>query len=167
MAQIPHTFVEQTTAQTHTGDTMYKDISGASISSGSFTTGRKYLLIFQSQVQGQFSSSDIGMRSVHGSTEFTGSELKFEESPPSFYPYTWFTVWTAVASEDLTMQFATSNSGQTVTADQLSITAIEISEELTENTDWFFDSRTASDSLSTTFTATNPSVTFTPSGSDD
>ena len=166
-SEIPHTYVEQTTKQTHTGDTNWTDISGASISSGSFTTGRKYLLIFQAEITGSNTFSNFSVKSLHGSTDFTSAMNLEVQSPDVYYPYTWFTVWTAIDSEGIKMQFKTDSSAQTVKADQISITSVEISEDLSENTDWFFATRTASDTLSTSFTATNPSVTISTNGTDD
>ena len=138
------------------------------MNSGDFVVGNKYLVIFQAQFKGNNNAGDFGIRALHGSTVFTGSTISAESTfAPSIFPYTWFTVWTAISSEGLKLQQITLNSAHTITSDQLSITAIEISEELTENVDWFFDTRTTQDSLTTTFTTTNPSVTFTPNGSDD
>lgn len=168
MAEIPHTFVEQTTTQTHTGDTMFTDIPGASIASGSFTTGRKYLLIFSCQSSIDGSTINFFNSCFHGSTEFPNAQRQLEAASSDVkYPYTWFTVWTAVASEGVKMIHAVSSSGGTVSSDQITLKSIEISEDLTEGTDWYFNERTASDSLSTTWTATNPTVTVSANGTDD
>jgi hypothetical protein len=171
-AELPSTYTDQTTAQTHTGDTNWTDVdaTNAAIASGNFTTGRKYLLVAQAQVNLGNVTEHVGMRLTHGSTPtaFDGSDMRIEpQSTTSYYTYTWFHVWTAASGEGIKLQFITYNSGQTVTADQITMTAIEISEDITENTDWFFDSRTTNDTLSTTLTATNPQVTFTPNGTDD
>lgn len=171
---IEHTYVEQTTAQTHTGDTSWTDISGASISSASFTTGDKYLIIANLMSTSDSATTNIGIRTLHGSTAFAGSVDSYESSGTGQYrDYMYFTVWTAVASEGVKMQFMVDNSATTVTAEQISITAINLSDDVTENTDWFYDEVTASTSLGTTWSGwsggvnNNAEIAFTPNGTDD
>ncbi len=171
MAEIAHAFAEQTTLQTHTGDTSWTDISGAAIASGSFTTGKKYLLICKANLNGDNTAGNFGIKMLHGSTDFGTSENIIEVANTSQYqPYLWFTVWTAVASEGIKMQFATTtNTGvDTVRVDQITLFAMNLSDDLTEDTDWFFDETVADTTLSTTWSTTNNATkTFTPSGNSD
>jgi len=170
--EIPHAFGSQTTQQTHTGDTNFTDIDStdlkAAIDSTHFTTGRKYLILVSSVFGGSSATGLFEGQVVHGSTAFAESVQIFEPlgtSLPGGIQYTWLTVWTAIASEGIKLQYKTQTSGNTVRADNTVITSIEISEDLTENTDWFFDYNGTDQSLSTTFsTVNNASITFTPSG---
>jgi len=171
---IVHAYAEQISPQTHTGDTNYATIPNISLSSGEFTAGNKYLVMFRADVQGDPTNSPdprpqvFSIRSQHGSTDFTGSEKAWRHTSGSGeFQYNYFTVWTAVGGEGLTMQFRNVNdSTRTVTADQITIVAIEL-EEFVEGEDYFFDVRTTQDILTLSWTATNPSITFTPNGSDD
>ncbi len=172
MAEIAHAFAEQTSIQTHTGDTSWTDISGAAIASGSFTAGKKYLLICKANFGGNSFSGSFGIKTLHGSTDFGTSVYQLEPaviSPLIYYSYFWFTVWTAIASEGIKMQYQNvNNTGDTVHADQLTLCAINLSDDVTENTDWYFDETVTDTSLSTTWsTSNNGSVTFTPSGASN
>ena len=170
MAEIAHAYAEQTTLQTHTGDTSWTDISGATIASGSFTTGKKYLLIIKATLNGDNAGGNFGMKVLHGSTDFGTSISQIEpQTTSAFYPYFWFTVWTAVASEGIKMQYSNLlNTGDTVSADQLTLFAMNLSDDIAENTDWYFSETVADTNLSTTWSTTNnASITFTPSGASD
>ncbi len=149
--EIPHVFIEQTTEQTHTGDTLWTDISGATIDSGNFTAGRKYLVFYDSYLAGDNINTGFGIRALHGSTAFDESQRSMEPSQTSYYKIAWFTVWTAVGGEGIKLQFQTETSIQEVKADTISLIAIEISEELTEGTDWDFNHNNTSIELDTNF----------------
>lgn len=168
-AEIGHAFASATSAWTHTGDTSFTDITGASIGSGSFTTGKKYLLLFAAQmVYSNAASGEMSIQSLHGTTAFGDSEQRYNPgSTTIYYNYTFFTVWTAVASEGVKLQGKTSASGNTITVDQVTMTAINLSDDILENTDWFFNERTTDDSLTSTSFTDGGSVTFTPAGSSD
>ncbi len=134
MAIVNHTFVEQTTEQTHTGDALFTDITGAEITSGNFIAGKKYLIITNAQVGGDSSSDSFDLQTLHGSTAFAESRYSMEPNHTAsneyMRSYTWFTVWTAVTSEGIKMQFQTSNSSQTVKVDQVKKAALSTKETL-------------------------------------
>ncbi|MGH9909053.1 MAG: FG-GAP repeat domain-containing protein, partial [Nitrososphaerales archaeon] len=161
---IPYVFVEQTTRQTTTSTT-YGDITGASIASGSFTAGKKYLLVFTALLDVNSASSVDGyIKAQHGSTDFAGSEMVVEpESTTTRTTYTWFTVWTAVASEGVKLQFRSGTSGTTVGADQITIFAMDLSTNLRENRDWYYNSNSVATNIPFAWTTTNNAqITFTP-----
>lgn len=166
---IDHVFVEQTTQQTRTGSTAYGDISGATISSSNFTAGKKYLLVVNAWVSKNTTGTRAAIKTVHGSTDFSTSVMVLEpQTTTSWHPYTWFTVWTAVSGEDIKLQFATPNSSaQTVRADQITMLAINLSDDLTENTDWYFSEDTSGPTTYTTTMTDRASVTFTPGTASD
>jgi hypothetical protein len=165
MAAIPHAFVAQNTPQDSSSNS-YTDISGAVIANTSFTAGKKYLLVINAQLT-QTDSGDLeeaNIRTLHGTTPFAESEHVLQVGTANEYsPYFWFTVWTAVEGEGIKLQFASGipGTGGEVRADQISLLAIQLSDNLTENTDWFFAERSNNDSLSTTPTD-GASITFTP-----
>lgn len=164
MAAIQHVFVEQNTQQITTSGT-YADVSGAAITSGNFTVGKKYLLYITAQI-GEDASGFIKMRTLHGSTVFDESEMVFPASSiiDESNTYCFMTVWTAVSGEGIKLQFAvTAANGY---ADAISLLAINLSDDLTENVDWVFAQRTTDDALSTTPTD-GASVTITPSEASD
>jgi len=184
---ISHAYDEVTTTTTHTGDTLFTTIPNLSLSSGNFTAGDQYLVMFHGDVEGDdfanagnsFNGANYNIKSRHGSTDFAGSEMSFSHrAGAGTFQYHYFTIWTAVSGEDLTMQFKNEFSAREFEADQLSITAISL-EDFIENEDWFFDVRTTQDTLQCIvfsasacdptgdWTQTNPSITFTTNGSDD
>ena len=168
MAEIPHAYTAVTSEQTSTSDS-YGSVAGSSISSSNFTSGRKYLIRVTAQLRGSNINANFYCQLLHGSTAFTGSEYSFQPGATStYYTYDFFTVWTAVSSEGLQLQFKCETAGHTVGADQITMVAIEISEDLTENTDWFFSENTTSTSLTTSDSSSNnASITFTPGSSGD
>lgn len=186
---IVHAYDEQaSTPETHTGDALWTTIPNVSLSSGEFTPGNKYLLMLRADVRGDdksdngngFNGANFGIRSVHGSTEFDGSELSFAHRIIGrAQAYSYMTVWTAVPSENITMEFIVhNNNAKEVEAEQISITAIELADFI-ENEDYFYNERKVTDNLECLnfhvticnpvgdWTATNPSITFTANGSDD
>jgi hypothetical protein len=169
MATNPYAFVEQNTEQSTalssygdvTGLALASNWAGATLSSGTgsgFTTGKKYLLV----VTAQISENSTGVEQIkvlHGSTDFADSEAVYAGAAGARISYMWFGVWTAVAGEGIKVQFAVS--AGTMVLDQASILAIDLSSNLTENTDWFINERGTDDAL--TGVATNGgAITFTP-----
>lgn len=160
MAAIAHAFDEVNTNQTTTSAT-YVDVSGAELTSGNFTAGKKYLLYITAQVTGPFATDLVNVRTIHGSTAFDDSQTTVRAIGNGWrYTYCWFTVWTAVASEGIKLQYSTSTTSE-AHANFVSMLAMNLSDDLTENTDWVFAERTTDDGLSTTET-NGAAVTITP-----
>lgn len=160
-AELAHTFVEQTTRQTTTSTT-YGDISGASISSASFTTGKKYLIFITAQVDTSNVAGLQYIQTLHGTTAFADSECAMENNTTaSRYTYQWWTVWTAVSGEGIKLQGKVESG--TAGYDMMTMTAIKLSDDLTENTDWYHNEVAANTTLaSTASTTNNATITFTP-----
>lgn len=161
MAAIAHAFTEQNSNQTSTGS--YADITGASIASGSFTAGKKYLIEVTAQIGLSGITDTGGLRVAHGGTAFADSESQINSDiASSRTTYHWFTVWTAVSSEAITLQASrTSGTTDTVNIDQISMTAMNLSDDVTENTDWFFAEDGTDSGLTSTW-VDGASITFTP-----
>lgn len=151
-AEIPHTFVEVTTDQTKE-NAGYADITGATIASGSFTASRKYLFMYSTWITTTNTARDGSVKALHGSTDFAESELEIEPMGDNRLKQLWFTVWTAISSEAIKLQHEDQTSGHFVKNDIITLTSIEISEDLTEGSDWDFNHDSSSRSLDQTFTA--------------
>lgn len=162
MAAIAHAHAEQTTVQT-VASTTYSDV--LSITSGNFTAGKKYLLLVSAQVRVATAGSTHGIRVAHGGTAFADSEM-LRIGTTSWCSYGYMTVWEAVSSEAISVQVRGASVSIAGEADQISIFAMNLSDDLTENTDWFFNERGNDDGLSTT-PVDGASITFTPGGSGD
>ena len=161
MAAIAHAFTEQNTPQTTTSVT-YSDVTGASIASGNFTTGKKYLLIITAQSTLNTADDASAIRTLHGSTAFDESEqIQETETLADYGIYQFITVWTAVSGEGIKLQFRPLIDTLQVTIDQIAMFAMNLSDDLTENTDWFFAERATDDTLNIAFTD-GAAVTFTP-----
>lgn len=167
MAEINHSFTTPVTTPVTTTSTTYTDIAGATIASTEFVTGRKYLIFILAKLEINSGANILSAKTLHGSTDFAESEMVNEGGGAAqYFNYKWFTVWTAVSGEGIKMQFKAS--AGTVTADQITLFAMEISEDLTENTDWFFDHNATSTSMTTSNSTTNnATVTFTPGTAGD
>jgi len=162
MTAIANAFAEQTTNQTRTGATTFANVSGAVIASGDFVAGQKYLILVSCQSSLSVSSANFRLRVAHGGTAFADSEYSVQPNLANTrMPYLYFTVWTAVASEDITLQHATDVAGNTVSTDQAVLFAMRLDADLTENTDWFYNENTTSNPLGVTF-EDGASVAFTP-----
>lgn len=165
MSAINHASAEQNSAQTRAAGT-YAAITGASIASGSFTAGKKYLLLITAQMKNDTAGALVKVKTVHGSTDFAESEQIHEpQAATEWGVYQFFDVWTAVSSEDVHLEFSTGGTG-TARVDQVAMHHINLSDDVTENTDWFLGSRSNDDTLSTTPTD-GGAITFTPGGASD
>src|SRR5581483_612514 len=158
MSAIAHAIAQQTTAQT-TSSAVYTDITGASIASGALTAGKKYLVLASAKIGNTSSNTLNRIRCVHGSTAFAESEMVQARANPIKSVYGWFTVWTAIASEGLKLQF--NCDAGTVEVDDVLLVAINLSDDIAEGVDWFYNERSTDDALSTSF-LDGGTITFTP-----
>lgn len=164
MAAIGHSYVESTADVAISSGTM-TDITGMSIASSNFTAGKKYLLI-ACNAWTEAGSNIYKWRIVHGSTGFADSQSESTVSSSSHHQRQMiFEVWTAVDGEAIKLQHSYNDvAGGTST--WCSLLAINLSDDVTENTDWFFAERATDDTLTSTPTD-GASVTFTPSAASD
>ncbi len=147
--------------------TVYTDIIGATIDSGNFTTGNKYLILLDGYIR-MDGVTRMDIQALHGSTVFPDSIQLGDRVGFEWATYSWFTVWTAVSGEGIKLQWKSSSANNDLRMDEYSLISIEISEDLTENTDWFYDNVTASTALTTSWsTSNNAEITFTPSETSD
>jgi len=166
-AELQHAFAEQTTRQTRVNSSSYATISGATISNSSLTNGKKYLL-FATAVCDTSDTSTLLLKfrvATSAPAAFDDSEhIALEvSSSGNRSQYMWWTVWTANGTDSINVQFACTAGIHTVGADQVTLTAIKLSDDLTENTDWGYNDVTASTSLATTDSTTNnATLTVTP-----
>ncbi len=172
MAAVTHlTPVVQTTLLTEVSTTYTTPPSPATVtlSNANFTAGKKYLLILNARVGGDQPNSLFSFRWVHGSTVFTDGEHIQEPSSSTagrLFPFTYITVWTAEASEDVFFQMK-APIGQTARADSISLFAIQLDAELVENTDWFFAEGTTDEVVPNSFGQNiGSTVTINANGSD-
>jgi hypothetical protein len=166
MSELGHKYVEETTIQTHSGDTNWDTI--LTLSNTDLAAGTKYLLWAIVKDFGSASSSVVmGCRIAHGATptSFTESEHYHEGMGASgWYVYNFFIEWTAISSEDVVLQIKTYNEGSPVRADQMSLCAIDL-DGLAAG-DYYYDSYTTDTDLSAT-PADGAEITFTPANNND
>lgn len=163
-AAIAHCFVEQNTEQTTTSSTM-SDVTGAVIDDATcpLVEGKKYLISITFQTRNDVNTIPAEYDIVHGSTSFLDGviEHRVGDATGAMIANHFITVWTAVSGEDIKIRFRSPNNTNTIKIDQIAMFAMNLSDNLTENTDWFFAERTTNDALSTT-PSDGASVTFTP-----
>ncbi len=166
-----------TSEQSHTGDTSWADVhANAEIATGAFTGSKKYLVIVNALVRSSNTANVIGIKVVHGAspTDFATSVMQIEPGGDvNFdYDYFWWTVFDQPATpETIKVQFKTVDSGQTVFADEVRVFAINLTDDLTENTDWHLDENTSGATHTTTAFGAGQtdraSITFTPGSAGD
>ena len=166
-AAINHAYTEVATVQT-TASTTYVDVPGASIASSEFTAGKKYLLVVDAQFRNDTATAQASLQVVHGSTAFGESAITHQFSAAPTTPvrngYRFVTVWTAVAGEGITAQFKAS--ANTAECNFVTLFKLTLSDDLTENTDWF-SAESATDATITTAGVAGASVSFTPAAGND
>ena len=166
-----------TTEQSHTGDTSWTDVhANAEIATGAFTGSKKYLVIVNALFRGSDIENVFGIKVVHGATptDFATSVKQIEPNNIAThdYDYCWWTVFDQPATpETIKVQFKTLDSGQTVFADEIRVFAINMTDDLTENTDWHFNENTSGATHTTTAFGAGQtdraSITFTPGSAGD
>ncbi len=137
-----------TTEQSHTGDTTWTDVhADAEIAAGAFTGSKNYFVQVSARLRGSSIADVFGIRLVHGTTPtvFTSSVFSIEPfGTVTPYVYSWFTVFAQPATaEIIKVQMATlQDSAETVFVDEVRIVAINLTDDLTEDTgsggDWKF-----------------------------
>lgn len=149
--EIEHAYAQVTTDQTTSSNT-FTGVTGASLASSNFTTGKKYLLFLTAQASYTFGDG-TEMRVVHGATEFDGSKSWIDASSTGWrQTYPFLRVWTAVSGEDIALQFRSRAGGANVAyCNFASLLAMNLSDHVVENTDWFYSEVAADDVMSTTF----------------
>jgi len=169
-AEIAHSFTEVTAPQSTTLGTPV-DITGATIASSFFVAGKKYLIVTQAIFNVDNVNGEGRVFTLHGtSVSFDGinSNMHLEPNQTSDYAsYSFMAIWTAISGEGIKMQFASDGTNIT-TVDQITLFAMNLSDDLTENTDWLSSTVATSTNLSTAWsTSNNASVTFTPAAGTD
>lgn len=176
MSAIAHAYREVST-NFNTASTSYVDVTNAAIDSTwsvttlnsgtGFVVGAKYLIVVTAEAN-ETGAGFVLLRTLHGSTEFSGSEGRYEStggSGSNYVAYGFMTVWTAVSGEGIKLQARVTAGDTNVQISTLM--AIRLDADLVENTDWFYSESTGlSDSLTTTFSSA-VNVSFTPSTASD
>lgn len=148
---IPVEVATQTTQQTRTGSTAYAAVTSATIADGDLVDGKDYWITVTAQITTTTSGQNYKVRLVHGSTAFAESETIDSGAAGNVYmTYQFQTVWTAVSSEAITLEFGVTNTSFTAAIDQVEIRAVQLTDYLTANTDYWWNERSTDDGLSTT-----------------
>jgi len=140
-----------------------------SISAGSFTAGKQYLILASAFARYTSSLNEVRMRLVHGSTptEFTDASLAAELTADNQKTnFGWMYVFTQPGTaEAVTLQISISSTG-TGTCDLGQIFALNLDDVGAQNTEWYYTEDTT-DYTTTGSKVSKASITFTPNGTDD
>lgn len=167
-ASVAHAFAEVASDQTSTSST-FGACTGASLADTNFTAGKKYLLLSKSQLSYTLGDGTEA-RFVHGSTEFDGSKAWIDASATGWrITFPFMRVWTAVSSEAITLQFRSRAGGaNTAYCNFAGLFAMNLSDDLTENTDWFYNENATDNGATTSWqdgaTITVPAGTWLVAG---
>lgn len=141
----------------------------ATIAAGSFTAGKKYLILATAYLEHASSANEIRFRIVHGTTPtvFTdGSHVYELTNGTQKTCWGYMTVFTQPGTAELVkiqISVSATNVGE---AHLGNIFALNLSDNLVENTDWFFNEVTVDYNVTASLVA-QAAVTFTPNGTDD
>ncbi len=170
MAEIAFSFTSVPSLKSHTGDANWTDISDATIGDAIFTSGKSYLIYVNAQVGGSATGAGFGIRTLHGTTAFGESVFSFDPGSTlvGLNNYGWFTVWEAVTDEGIKLQFTTQSSTETVQVDFCTIFSMNLTDDLTKDTDWHFNENASDHTMESTYGNENDAtITFTPGTADD
>ncbi|MBA4718844.1 MAG: hypothetical protein HRO68_07050 [Nitrosopumilus sp.] len=128
------------------------------------TSNNDDVVVFITGVENTANTRTNSVSSHLITSDFDGSEFNFDpEVGDKQYTYFWFTVWTATG-DDIQLQFKADNAGDVITADQVTITAIE----LVPGLEYLFDENTLPTTLDGSWSSTNNAqVTFTPTNNNE
>ena len=139
------------------------------IAAGSFTASKKYLILAIAHIRSDTSSAnETRVRLVHGGTPtlFTDANSAYEEtSADQDTVVGWMEVWTQPGTAELVKLQVSSSSTSTHRVILGQIFALKLDDDLTLNTDYFYNEVTGDYTTTVTPTA-QASVTFTPNGTD-
>ena len=174
MAEIDFAFKTYTDEVTHQGDTVWQDShSDAHIASTFFNTDDEYLIIATCQFGCDSGQEKADVRLVHGSTEFDGSLRRHEfaaRKPGLDYGYSsymYMTMYAPSTAEVVKIQYRRQDSDAVdARLDQVCIFVINLTEDLTENTDWWYSESTSTQDISMSY-GDVVSKTFTPTNAGD
>lgn len=141
------------------------------IAAGSFTASKKYLIICNAQVSTNSSANEVRIRLVSGTTPtvFTDASLAYElTASVQVNSVGYFTVFDQPGTaEAITLQIS-SSSTNTSTAVLGQIFAMKLSDDFTEDTDWWYEEQltdyTTTSALSATDATESASESFTANG---
>jgi len=181
--EIPHFFKENTTCTSTSSTAIALNVTdGVDFD---FVSGRDYLIIATATWGGTSSSTHFEIFTAHNQTKFDGGQKIIEPSngidvacSDSLFSdenkYFFWTIWSPIGSqadEDIVIGVNATDSptSETVEHDDVTMTIIEISEQLTENLDWFFNANTTDNTITSGgFNSTNDAtIQFTPQNNND
>lgn len=180
---LPHFFKENTTCASTTTEAISLNVTDST--DFDFISGRKYLIIATATFGGTSSSTHFEIFLAHNQTKFDGGHKIIEPSNgidvscgsvnDDLNKYFFWTVWSPIgseANEDIVIGVNatdTTPASEELHYDDVTIAIFEISEQLTENVDWFFNANTTDNTLSfNSFNSTNDaSIQFTPENNND
>jgi hypothetical protein len=166
MAAIDYAYAQATTRDSQTGVT-WKTV--LTLSGSNLTASKKYLIIVCAHVDSSDNGESARIRVQSSGATITDSEENIElNTTTTRHCYLWFDQRTTGASPgDITLQVAGNVAGHTVGADQMAILAINLEDDLTENTDWYYSHATTDHVADTAWETTNvASVSVTGNDTD-
>lgn len=165
MPVLTHPYTKVMARATFSGTAnVFLTVTGASIASGSFVAGRKYLLLIRALLDSPASGNDFEFATFHGNTLFPDSSWADEPeggTTPKMQ-YSWFTVWTAVSGEAINLRLLPRDAAVVYGVQHIKMLAVDLT-ELIEGTDWYYNEVAANTVLDAADSATNnATVGFTP-----
>jgi len=148
----------------------WQEVAEYQIASTTFTAGKKYLLGVNFSITNISSNAAQHMARVrHGAAAFDGSGMTWEDARVIAahigHAYNYFTVWTAVAGEDINVDVSVyGGTDRTINTEGYEAFVLKLSDDLAENTDWFFSTASHAGNLPNVWTTTGASVVLPGGG---
>ncbi len=175
--EIPHYFEQNAVCATTNSTAIALNVTDST--DFDFISGRDYLIISTASFGGDLSSATVDIFTAHNETKFDGGLKIIEPSNglgaecitpnDDINKYFFWTLWSPIgseANEDIVIGVNSTNSPSFVQYDDVTMTIIELSEQLTQDVDWFHNSNTTDNIIkfnSTAFNSTNNAIIqFTP-----
>jgi hypothetical protein len=174
-AAIAHGSLNDATARTTTSNS-YVEVSQYTVSNANFSAGDKYLIVVKTSLNNSSTSGQTAFKAMHGTTfagasSFTDSVYigDARRSSASYvgHGYHYFTVWTAVSNENLYFALQAVTSSTTARSQEFSVMWINLSDDVTENTDWRYATASPAGNAPTSYgSSSGASLTFNGNGDD-
>lgn len=169
MVAIPMLYAEQITSDpTDTGGAPWT--TAVSITTGAaWVANKEYLILASALIEASGSTIEHHIRLVRGTTptEFTDADCVYDPVAANggFWAFWMYRFTQPSTPEAITLELQGESTG-VITSLMSQIVAIQLTDYLTENTDFYWNEVTT-DYVTTATMASQAAVTFTPNGTDD
>lgn len=165
--EIDHAFSDPIIVRVSTTANAYTAIPGAVLLANDMKVGKNYLVVVSGAFDLGGTTAEGYVRLLNGSTVVPRSESAFTVNQTNaHFQYSYVGVTTAVAGQDLTLQYRNNDNVTAIGADLVQIFVMNITDDLTPNVDVKWAESSAVTTLTTAY-QDGAKITFTPQNAGD